>query len=276
MNGYKERIAANANAYEPDVLAKIQWRIGITGQSLEKLVPRGVRIAFGTDAGVSKHGRNADEFELLVEHGMTPAAALQAATVNAADLLGLSNEIGTIAPGKSADIIAVASDPLADVRVLKTVDFVMARGSGGRLIKIIEEEGGNQEPQIARRAAPANGRASLRKPIVCARAARRQVDERDRAGRRQLLAADRGGLAAVERDHSEVGKAGDERREVVRFGVADQRVAARVPLGAADHVPQPDPVPCAAWPACRRRPWFASGRPTTSPSKRQNWFVGCA
>ncbi|HEV2600328.1 amidohydrolase family protein [Sphingopyxis sp.] len=129
VNGYKERIAANAAAYEPDVLAKIQWRIGITGQSLEKLVPRGVRIAFGTDAGVSKHGRNADEFELMVEHGMTPVEALRAATVNAADLLGLSNEIGTIAPGKSADIIAVASDPIADVRVLKKVDFVMARGA---------------------------------------------------------------------------------------------------------------------------------------------------
>lgn len=128
VNGYKERIAANANAYEPDVLAKIQWRIAITGKSLEQLVPRGVRIAFGTDAGVSKHGRNADEFELMVQHGMKPVEALKAATVNAADLLGLSDEIGTIAPGKSADIVAVAGDPVADVGVLKTLDFVMARG----------------------------------------------------------------------------------------------------------------------------------------------------
>ncbi|MBD3747483.1 MAG: amidohydrolase family protein [Sphingopyxis terrae] len=129
VNGYKERLAANANAYEPDVLAKIRWRISITGKSLEQLVPRGVRIAFGTDAGVSKHGRNADEFELMVQHGMTPIDAIKAATVNAADLLGLSDEIGTIAPGKSADIIAVASDPVADVTVLKKVDFVMARGA---------------------------------------------------------------------------------------------------------------------------------------------------
>jgi imidazolonepropionase-like amidohydrolase len=129
VNGYKERLAANANAYEPDVLAKIRWRISITGKSLEQLVPRGVRIAFGTDAGVSKHGRNADEFELMVQHGMAPVEALKAATVNAADLLGLSDEIGTIAPGKSADIIAVASDPVADVTVLKKVDFVMARGA---------------------------------------------------------------------------------------------------------------------------------------------------
>lgn len=129
VNGYKERLAANPGAYEPDVLAKIKWRISITGKSLEQLVPRGVRIAFGTDAGVSKHGRNADEFELMVQHGMTPIEALKAATVNAADLLGLSDQIGTIAPGKSADLIAVAGDPVADLSLLKKVEFVMARGA---------------------------------------------------------------------------------------------------------------------------------------------------
>ena len=128
VNGYKERLAANPTAYEPDVLAKIKWRIDITGKTLEVLVPRGVRIAFGTDAGVSKHGRNGDEFELMVAHGMTPESALIAATINAADLLGLADEIGTIAPGKSADIIAVAGDPLADVSIYKDVQFVMARG----------------------------------------------------------------------------------------------------------------------------------------------------
>jgi imidazolonepropionase-like amidohydrolase len=88
----------------------------------------GVKIAFGTDAGVSKHGRNADEFELMVKHGMTPAEAVHAATVNAAELLGLSREIGTLEPGKEADIIAVAGDPLTDVTVLKRVGFVMADG----------------------------------------------------------------------------------------------------------------------------------------------------
>jgi imidazolonepropionase-like amidohydrolase len=128
VNGYKERLAANPNAYEPDVLAKIKWRIDITGKTLRALVPRGVRIAFGTDAGVSKHGRNGEEFELMISHGMTPESALVAATINAADLLGLSNEIGTIAPGKSADIIAVAGDPLTDVSVYRDVQFVMARG----------------------------------------------------------------------------------------------------------------------------------------------------
>jgi imidazolonepropionase-like amidohydrolase len=128
VNGYLERIAADPNAYAPDVRSKIDWRISITGDALRRAVPAGVRIAFGTDAGVSKHGRNADEFELMVRHGMTPASAIHAATVNAAELLGLSAETGTIEPGKSADLIAVEGDPLADVTVLKRVPFVMARG----------------------------------------------------------------------------------------------------------------------------------------------------
>jgi imidazolonepropionase-like amidohydrolase len=132
VNGYLERIAADPNAYPPAVRAKIDWRISITGEALRKAVPAGVKIAFGTDAGVSKHGRNADEFELLVKHGMTPAAAIQAATVNAADLLGLSAEIGSLETGKAADIIAVTGDPLSDVTTLKRVGFVM---KGGKVYK---------------------------------------------------------------------------------------------------------------------------------------------
>jgi imidazolonepropionase-like amidohydrolase len=128
VNGYLERLAKDPNAYAPDVRKQIDWRIGITGQSLAKAYPGGVRIAFGTDAGVSKHGRNADEFELMVKYGMPPGEAIKAATVNAADLLGLGQEIGTIEAGKSADIIAVDGDPLSDVTVLKKVGFVMARG----------------------------------------------------------------------------------------------------------------------------------------------------
>ena len=128
VNGYRERLAADPHAYPPDVLEKILWRISITGQSLERVVPAGVRIAFGTDAGVSKHGRNADEFELMVRHGMTPMTAIEAATVNAADLLGLSDEVGRIAPGMRADIVAVSGDPLTDVTTLKTMAFVMRDG----------------------------------------------------------------------------------------------------------------------------------------------------
>ena len=128
VNGYTERLAADPEAYPPEVLPKIRWRISITGQSLQRAVPAGVRIAFGTDAGVSKHGRNADEFELMVKNGMTPATAIEAATVNAADLLGLADEVGVLEPGKRADVIAVAGDPLTDVTTLKTVAFVMRDG----------------------------------------------------------------------------------------------------------------------------------------------------
>ncbi len=128
VNGYRARLAADPNAYSAEVLPKILWRIEITGQSLERAVPAGVPIAFGTDAGVSLHGRNADEFELMVQHGMTPMGAIQAATVNAADLLGLAEEVGTLEPGRRADLIAVDGDPLSDVTVLTDVDFVMRDG----------------------------------------------------------------------------------------------------------------------------------------------------
>jgi imidazolonepropionase-like amidohydrolase len=128
INGYKERLAKDPNAYAPEVKAKIEWRIGITGKALQMAYPRGVKIAFGTDAGVSKHGRNADEFLLMVQFGMSPMAAIQAATVNAADLLGLAKEIGTLEPGKRADLIAVSGDPLTDVSTLQKVGFVMKDG----------------------------------------------------------------------------------------------------------------------------------------------------
>lgn len=128
INGYKERIANNPDAYPPAVRAKIDWRIGITGKALRQAHGRGIKIAFGTDAGVSKHGRNADEFELMVQFGMKPAEAIKAATVNAADLLGISAVAGTLEAGKSADLIAVGADPLADVAVLKKVEFVMKAG----------------------------------------------------------------------------------------------------------------------------------------------------
>jgi imidazolonepropionase-like amidohydrolase len=128
INGYIERLERDPDAYTPEVRAKIEWRIGITGKSLERAVPRGVKIAFGTDAGVSMHGRNAQEFTLMVKHGMSAQQAIVAATVNAADLLGLSDRVGSLEPGKQADLIAVGGDPLADVTVLESVQFVMQDG----------------------------------------------------------------------------------------------------------------------------------------------------
>ena len=89
----------------------------------------GVRIAFGTDSGVSAHGDNAQEFALLVRAGLTPLEAVQTATVNAAQHFGLEGEIGRLAPGMAADLIAVEGDPLADVTELERVRFVMRAGA---------------------------------------------------------------------------------------------------------------------------------------------------
>lgn len=88
----------------------------------------GVQIAFGTDSGVSRHGDNAREFELMVEAGMTPQQAIIAATINGARHLQMENEIGRIAPGFHADIIAVSGNPLENISELRDVDFVMAAG----------------------------------------------------------------------------------------------------------------------------------------------------
>lgn len=100
--------------------------------AVQKAIGAGVKMAFGTDSGVSEHGRNAREFALLVDAGVTPIQSITMATINAADLLGLSAEIGTLEPGKRADLIAVAADPTVDVRTLESVRFVM---KDGRVIK---------------------------------------------------------------------------------------------------------------------------------------------
>jgi imidazolonepropionase-like amidohydrolase len=97
-------------------------------EALARSHKAGVTIAFGTDMGVGPHGQNAREFGFLVEAGMHSCDAIKTATVNAAKLLDLADEIGTVAPGKSADVIAVDSSPLEDVSVLERVPFVMARG----------------------------------------------------------------------------------------------------------------------------------------------------
>jgi len=88
-----------------------------------------VKVAFGTDAAVYPHGLNAGEFHVYVKLGMTPLAAIQTATINAADLLGWTKQVGTLEPGKWADIIAVDGDPTKDVSILEHVKFVMKGGT---------------------------------------------------------------------------------------------------------------------------------------------------
>jgi imidazolonepropionase-like amidohydrolase len=96
--------------------------------SFEKAHKAGVNIAYGTDSGVSPHGTNAEEAVLMVENGMSESDVLVAATINAADLLDMSESIGTIEAGKSADIIAVDASPLENIEELLDVDFVMKSG----------------------------------------------------------------------------------------------------------------------------------------------------
>lgn len=97
-------------------------------QNFRKAVQAGVKIAFGTDAGVYPHGDNAKQFAWMVKYGQTPMQAIQAATISAADLLGHKDELGSIVPGKHADLIAVDGDPTQDVTLLEHVKFVMKDG----------------------------------------------------------------------------------------------------------------------------------------------------
>lgn len=97
-------------------------------QNFRKAVKAGVKLSFGTDAGVCPYGTAGKQFAFMVKYGMTPMQAIQAATSSAADLLGHSKEIGSIKPGKYADIIAVSGDPLQDISLLENVQFVMKDG----------------------------------------------------------------------------------------------------------------------------------------------------
>jgi len=118
-----QRGALSAAQYD-----KARLAAGNAEKSFAEAIRRGVKIAYGTDTGVSPHGRNAEEFALMVKNGMSPSLAIRSATVDAAELLGISARAGTIEPGKDADIIAVEGDPTQNVRLLENVGFVMKSG----------------------------------------------------------------------------------------------------------------------------------------------------
>jgi imidazolonepropionase-like amidohydrolase len=114
---YPPQVAAKAAAIGPLIMA-----------TAGRAYKAHVKIAFGTDAAVYPHGQNAHEFELMVQAGMPPMFALQAATVSAAQLLKHDKELGSVAPGKIADVVAVPGDPIADIGLMKSVSFVMKDG----------------------------------------------------------------------------------------------------------------------------------------------------
>ncbi|MCA1686036.1 MAG: amidohydrolase family protein [Planctomycetia bacterium] len=117
----------------PEEFIEKEKKIGrLQRESFAKAVKAGVRVAFGTDAGVYPHGDNARQFARMVEFGLSPARAIRSATSDAAELLGRSKDVGRVAPGLYADLIAVEGDPLGDVRVLEKVGFVM---KGGKVVR---------------------------------------------------------------------------------------------------------------------------------------------
>jgi imidazolonepropionase-like amidohydrolase len=132
--------------YNDDFILQMGAKAGMLPESIEKerqlgklqrenfrrSVQAGVRMAFGTDGGVYPHGDNAKQFAYMVEYGMSPMQAIRAATVNAAELMGWKDRVGSVEPGKFADLIAVSGDPLSDIRALEKVAFVM---KGGVVVK---------------------------------------------------------------------------------------------------------------------------------------------
>ena len=123
------KLAQNPGYFPPAVRAKALDVGAKMGTHVRRAHAAGVKIAFGTDTAVSPHGLNAQEFALLVKQSLTPIEAIETDTVNAADLLSLTKEIGTLEPGKSADMIATAADPTQDVTQLEHVTFVMKQGA---------------------------------------------------------------------------------------------------------------------------------------------------
>jgi len=116
----------------PEMIAKGRTVMAAARKNVAHAFASGVKVAFGTDAAVYPHGLNAHEFAVMVKLGMSPLQSIQAATINVADLLGWSDKIGGLEPGKWGDIIAVDGDPLQDVTTLEHVKFVM---KGGEVVK---------------------------------------------------------------------------------------------------------------------------------------------
>jgi imidazolonepropionase-like amidohydrolase len=116
----------------PPLMAKAREVIPAARKNIAHAFTSGVKVAFGTDAAVYPHGLNGREFAVMVKLGLTPLQAIQAATVNAADLLGWSGKVGSLEPGAWADVVAVDGDPVKDVTTLERVKFVM---KGGEVVK---------------------------------------------------------------------------------------------------------------------------------------------
>jgi imidazolonepropionase-like amidohydrolase len=122
-------VGEHLDTFPPAIAVKARAAAAQAQQMFQHAVKIGVPLAMGTDAAVEPHGLNAREFALMTKNGLTPAQALMAGTANGADLLGLADKIGTLTAGKSADIVAVAGNPLADIHATEHPVFVMKEGA---------------------------------------------------------------------------------------------------------------------------------------------------
>ncbi len=128
----QDNIRADIGSAGDEMVGLMQSFLDNHGPRIFAAHKAGVTIAAGTDAGVTKHGNNARELELYVEHGLTPEEAIVTATVNAAALIGMEDELGTVEPGRIADLIAVYGNPLSDISALRNVQVVI---QGGRVVR---------------------------------------------------------------------------------------------------------------------------------------------
>jgi imidazolonepropionase-like amidohydrolase len=131
-NGDYTDSVGRAQGWPADIMRKNAETTEVQREGFRKAVARGVRIAYGTDSGIYPHGLNAMQLPYMVKYGMTPMQAIQAATISAAELMQFKDSVGSLAPGKYADVIAVEGDALADLHSFMKVGFVM---KGGQVYK---------------------------------------------------------------------------------------------------------------------------------------------
>jgi imidazolonepropionase-like amidohydrolase len=121
-------VGEHLDTFPPPIAVKARAAAAQAQQMFQHAVKIGVPLAMGTDAGVEPHGLNAHEFVLMAKNGLPPAQVLMAGTAGGAELLGLADKVGTLTPGKYADVVAVAGNPLTDIKTTEHVLFVMKNG----------------------------------------------------------------------------------------------------------------------------------------------------
>jgi imidazolonepropionase-like amidohydrolase len=145
-----EWTGGKADKFPPQIAAKAKAALSARSDMFRRALRAGVKIGFGTDSAVSPHGINAKEFALMTGLGLRPIDALKAATSADADLLGIATKVGTLEPGKLADVIAMPGDPIDDITATERVFFVMKEGEVVKHARPLSTSGSTREGRQAR------------------------------------------------------------------------------------------------------------------------------